>query len=110
MKDTLLLVGGTGFFGLSLLDYLNKNNKRFSKIIVLSRSQKKLKELKKFKNLNIEVKKIKINKINKIRMQNIIYKLLKKFKQDILAFNKFTNLLLKSNFSGKFLYTSSGVV
>ena len=34
----------------------------------------------------------------------------KNYRQDILAFNKFTKLLLKSNFSGKFLYTSSGVV
>ena len=47
MSKTLLLIGGTGFFGKSILKYfhyhINSLEKRFSKIIILSRGVVKTK-------------------------------------------------------------------
>ena len=111
MKNTLLIVGGTGFFGLSILDFLNKNNNKFSKIIIVSRSRKNL-LLKKFNNLNMKLINTDVDKMNILpKCDNIIYLISQKnYKNDIRSFKNFSKLLLKKKFKGNFLYTSSGAV
>ena len=54
MKNILLIVGGTGFIGLSLLNYLNKKNNKFKKVITISTSNSKLEILKKFQNIKLQ--------------------------------------------------------
>jgi FlaA1/EpsC-like NDP-sugar epimerase len=62
MSKTLLLIGGTGFFGKSILKYFDSNanslKKKFNKIIILSRGKIKIKFN---KNLKKFFKLVKIN-------------------------------------------------
>ena len=112
MKNILLIVGGTGFIGLSILNYLNKKNNKFKKIITISTSNSKLEILKKFNNLKIQHISKKIIKLKSLpKCDNIMYLALsKKSQADVKNFKHFINLLEMSEFKGKILYTSSGAV
>ena len=114
---TLLIIGGTGFFGKSILKHLSNSKyfkKKFKKIIIISR--KRLSEfdyIKKLKN-NYEI--IKINcdilKLKKLPFADyVIYAaILKNYKDDYLAVKNYTNLAKIYHPSSQILYTSSGAV
>jgi len=64
-KKNLLIIGGTGFFGKSIIEYLNKNlslKKKINNIIVISKNKKK--NINKNKNKNIKITYLKKNKKN----------------------------------------------
>ena len=74
---TLLIIGGTGFFGNSILSYFSNSKtlkKKFNKIIIISR--KKLKDLDYIKKLKKNYKVIKINsdllKLKKLPCANYV--------------------------------------
>ena len=117
MSKTLLLIGGTGFFGKSILKYFyyhrNFLKKKFSKIIILSRGKIKIKfnnNLKKFFKL------IKINyNIRYVKIlpyaDYVIYAaILKNYKKDHAAVKHYLNLAKKYHSKSKILYISSGAV
>ena len=63
-SNTLLIIGGTGFFGKSILKYLSNSKflkKKINKIIIISR--KKLEEVDYIKKLKL-ILKLKLKKIN----------------------------------------------
>lgn len=113
MKN-LLLVGGTGFFGKSLIDYLSNNQikKKFSNIYILSKKKKLNK-----KNINnLSVKSLnkdllKIKKLPKVKYIIYLAKLNNSI-QDIKAAKNFIQILKKNILKEKthFLYISSGAV
>jgi dTDP-glucose 4,6-dehydratase len=117
MSKTLLLIGGTGFFGKSILKYFyfhrNFLKKKFSKITILSRGKIKIKfnnNLKKFFKL------IKINSnIQYVKIlpyaDYVIYAaILKNYKKDHAAVKNYLNLAKKYHAKSKILYISSGAV
>ena len=117
MKNkTLLLIGGTGFFGKSILDYFSRNiylNKKINKIIVLSRSSfnsKIVVEVKKnykFKKINADI--LRIKKLPKANY--VIYcALLKDYKDDYLALKNYVNLAKSYHRNSQILYISSGAI
>ena len=117
MKNkTLLLIGGTGFFGKSILDYFSRNiylNKKINKIIVLSRSNfnsKIIVEVKKnykFKKINADI--LRIKKLPKANY--VIYcALLKDYKDDYLALKNYVNLAKSYHRNSQILYISSGAI
>ncbi len=114
---TLLIIGGTGFFGKSILKYLSNSKyfkKKFKKIIIISR--KKLVESDYIRELNNNYEIIKINcdilKLKKLPFADyIIYAaILKNYKDDYLAVKNYTNLAKIYHQSSQILYTSSGAV
>ena len=114
---SLLFIGGTGFFGHSILKFFSNSKtlkKKFRKIIILSRN--KLQKYDYFKQLKKNYKVIKINSdirnLKKIpNADYVIYAaILNNFKQDYLAVKNYTNLALKYNKNSRILFTSSGAV
>jgi dTDP-glucose 4,6-dehydratase len=117
MRKTLLLIGGTGFFGKSILDYLsfykNSLKKKFNKIIILSRGGLELKfnkELgKEFKIVKITSNILKIKKLPKADF--VIYgAILKNFNEDNSAVKNYLKLARIYHFKSKILYISSGAI
>jgi len=115
--NTLLIIGGTGFFGKSILKYLSNSKylkKKFKKIIIVSR--KKLGEFDYIKKLKNNYQIIKINcdilKLKKLPFADyVIYAaILKNYKDDYLAVKNYTNLAKIHHSSSQILYTSSGAV
>ena len=114
---TLLIIGGTGFFGNSLLKFfLNSKilKKKFKKIIILSRSKlEKLNHLKKLKK-TYQVVKINsdISNLKKIPYADfVIYAATSSdFKKDYLAVKNYTRLAKVYHTNSKILYTSSGAI
>jgi nucleoside-diphosphate-sugar epimerase len=113
MKN-LLLVGGSGFFGKSLIDYLSQNQikKKFLNIYILSK-KKKIKK-KNINNLCVKSLNEDLLKIKKIPKVNYIIYLAKlnNSKQDIKAAKNFIEILKEKNLKEKIylLYVSSGAV
>lgn len=114
---TLLIIGGTGFFGNSLLKFfLNSKilKKKFKKIIILSRS--KLEKLNHLKKLKKTYQVVKINSdianLKKIPYADfVIYAaILSDFKKDYLAVKNYTRLAKVYHTNSKILYTSSGAI
>ena len=114
---TLLIIGGTGFFGHSILKFFSNSNslkKKFRKIIIIRRNKLQkydyLKQLKK----NYKVTKINSDIRNLKKIPNADYvmyaAILNNFKQDYLAVKNYTNLALKYHKNSKILFTSSGAV
>ena len=93
MKN-LLLVGGSGFFGKSLIDYLSQNQikKKFLNIYILSK-KKKIKK-KNINNLCVKSLNEDLLKIKKIPKVNYIIYLAKlnNSKQDIKAAKNFIEI------------------
>ena len=115
-KKSLLIIGGTGFFGKSILDYFAKNihlKKKIKKITILNRRNinsnifHEIKKNYKFKEINKSILKLK-----KIPIADyIIYcALLKNFKNDHLALKNYISLAKKNHKNSKILYISSGAV
>jgi len=116
MSKTLLIIGGTGFFGNSILKYFSKYKKlkNISKIIVISRN--------KFKRNNYLItlkKNYKLVKINKdilklIKVPYADYVIYaansKNKKKDYLATKNYIKLAKVYHKKSKILYTSSGAV
>jgi dTDP-glucose 4,6-dehydratase len=114
---SLLVIGGTGFFGKSILKYLSNNsllNIKISKIFILSRRKlelaiynKKLK--KKFKIIKINSNILTIKSLPKV--DYVIYAaILKNYKNDHKAVKNYLNLAKKNHLKSKILYISSGAV
>jgi dTDP-glucose 4,6-dehydratase len=117
MSKTLLLIGGTGFFGKSILKYFychrNSLKKKFTKIIILSRGRIKVNF---YKDLKKSFKIIKINSnimyIKKLPYADyVIYAaILKKYKNDYKAVKRYLDLAKKYHSKSKILYVSSGAI
>ena len=114
---SLLIIGGTGFLGQSILKYLLNDNfkkNRINKIIILSRH--KLKKNKFFKNLKNKFKLIKINKnilkLKKLPLADyVIYaSLLNNYNDDYKAIQHYSILAKKYHQESKIIYLSSGAV
>jgi nucleoside-diphosphate-sugar epimerase len=111
---SLLIVGGTGFFGKSILDYFQNNNSlKINKIIIFSRRAQNIKIYKKIKK-KIKIIRISGNilKIKKLpKTDYVIYAvILKNYNQDLKAVKNYSNLALKYHSSSKILFVSSGAV
>jgi len=99
MKNkTLLLIGGSGFFGKSILDYFSRNiylRKKIKKIIVISRKNINNSVISQIKN-NYKFEKINksILKLKKIPKANYVMycALLKNFNNDHLALKHYISL------------------
>ena len=114
---SLLIVGGTGFIGMSILKYLsncNFLNIKINKIFILSRG--KLKNQIYNQKLKKRFKIIKINsnilKIKKLPIADyVIYAaILKNYKKDYKAAKKYLDLAKDYHAKSKILYISSGAV
>jgi dTDP-glucose 4,6-dehydratase len=114
---TLLIIGGTGFFGNSILSYFSNSKilkRKFNKIIVISRN--KLETFRYTKKLKKNYSVIKINcdilKLKKLpKADYVIYAaILKNYRDDYLAVKKYTKLAKIYHSNSKILYTSSGAV
>lgn len=114
---TLLIIGGTGFFGNSLLKFLSnskKYKKKFKKIIIISRSKlEKLNHLNELKK-NFKIIKINTNILNLKKLPSadyVIYAaILKDYKKDYLAIKNYTRLAKIYHTKSKVLFTSTGAV
>lgn len=109
----ILIIGGSGFFGKSLVNYfIKKRLKKKTQIIIFSRKAEKFKL--KNNNKNLSIKKIKGNILNTKTLPEanlVIYcALLKKYKDDIKAIKNFCFLSKKFYHNSKILYVSSGAV
>jgi dTDP-glucose 4,6-dehydratase len=109
----ILIIGGTGFFGKSLVNYfIKKKLKKKTQIIIFARKIEKFKL--KNNNKNLSIKKIKGNILNTKTLPNanlVIYcALLKKYRDDIKAVKNFCFLSKKYYRNSKILYASSGAV
>jgi nucleoside-diphosphate-sugar epimerase len=114
---TLLLIGGTGFFGNSILKYFSNSKflkKKFNKIIIISRN--KLEKFEYIKQLKKNYKLEKINsdifKLKKLPAADyVIYAvIIKNFRKDYLAVKNYTRLALKYHKNSKILFSSSGAI
>jgi len=114
---TLLIIGGTGFFGNSILSYFSKSKslkKKFNKIIIISRNKlasfRYTKNLK--KNYSIIKKNCDILKLKKLpKADYVIYAaILKNYRDDYLAVKNYVKLAIIYHSNSKILYTSSGAV
>ena len=114
---TLLIIGGTVFFGNYILSYFSKSKylkKKFNKIIIISRNKlatfRYTKNLK--KNYSIIKKNCDILKLKKLpKADYVIYAaILKNYRHDYLAVKNYAKLAKIYHSNSKILYTSSGAV
>jgi dTDP-glucose 4,6-dehydratase len=116
-SKTLLIIGGSGFFAKSILDYISDCIlfKDIKTIFLLSRGINKIKISNKLKK-KIEIKKIRadISKLKKIPYADyIIYCAINhslNYKQDYNAVYNYCKLAKKYHSKSKILYASSGAV
>lgn len=110
---TLLIVGGTGFIGRSIHNYLTNNSigKKFKKLYIVSKKNKLifLKKSNYFQTIKIKTD---ITKTKNLPDANLIIYLakLKNSKEDIFAAQNIFKILSKKKSKAKFLYVSSGAV
>jgi dTDP-glucose 4,6-dehydratase len=116
-SNTLLLFGGTGFIGKSILKYFLKNiplKKKINKIIIISRYKLKIDQF--YKKLKKKYKVIKINsdilQLKKLPYADyVIYAaILKNYHKDQKAFSNYLSLAKKHHIKSKILYLSSGAI
>ena len=116
-SNSLLLFGGTGFIGQSILKYFLKNNslkKKINKIIIVSRYQLKINKF--YRKLKNNYNIIKINsdilKLKKLPYADyVIYAaILKNYQKDYKAFSNYLSLAKKYHSKSKILYISSGAI
>jgi dTDP-glucose 4,6-dehydratase len=114
---SLLIIGGTGFFGKSILNYLLNDsfvNVKINKIFILSRRKlelaiynKKLRKKFKIIKINSDILTIKNLPIT----DYVIYAaILKNYSNDHKAVKKYLELAKKNHFKSKILYISSGAI
>jgi nucleoside-diphosphate-sugar epimerase len=113
---TLLVIGGSGFFGKSILDYFSRKislKKKIKKIIIISRKSLD-KKISKEVNKNYFLKKINANILNVKKLPKadyVIYcALLNNYKNDHLALKHYIDLAKKYHSKSKILYISSGAI
>jgi dTDP-glucose 4,6-dehydratase len=112
---TLLIIGGKGFFGKSITDYICNHyfSKEINQIFLLSRSIKKI-YIKKKLNKHIKIKVIKgdISKLKKIPFADyIIYCAVNHdYNKDYKSVCNYYQLAKKYHTKSKILYTSSGAI
>lgn len=112
---TLLIIGGKGFFGKSITDYICNHyfSKEINQIFLLSRSIKKI-YIKKKLNKHIKIKAIKgdISKLKKIPFADyIIYCAVNHdYNKDYKSVCNYYQLAKKYHTKSKILYTSSGAI
>ena len=111
---SLLIIGGSGFFGKTILDYFQScNSLKINKIIIFSRSARNIKIDKVLKKkIKIVKKSGNILNIKKLpRADYVIYAaILKNYNQDFKAVKNYLNLAVKYHLNSKILYISSGAV
>jgi dTDP-glucose 4,6-dehydratase len=114
---SLLIIGGTGFFGKSILKNLSINNStniKINKIFILSRRKLKLaiynqKLKKKFKIIKINSNILTVKNLPIV--DYVIYAaILKNYKDDNNAVKKYLDLAKKYHLKSKILYISSGAI
>lgn len=114
---SLLVIGGTGFFGKSILNYILNNsflNAKINKIFILSRGKqefsinnKKLKKKFKIVKINSNILTIK----NLPMVDYVIYAaILKNYNNDHKAVKKYLDFAKKYHLKSKILYISSGAI
>ena len=112
---TLLVIGGKGFFGKSITDYICNHyfSKEINRIFLLSRSIKKI-HIKKKLNKHIKIKAIKgdISKLKKIPFADyVIYCAINhNYNEDYKAVCNYFKLAKKYHLRSRVLFTSSGAV
>ena len=116
MNKTLLIVGGTGFIGSSILDFFKQKSffsKQIDNIIITYANEKKFIKKKLIIN-NINVNYIKCNLLKTFilpKAKYIIYcALLKKLSKDLLAVKNFCKFSENNFQKSNILYVSSGAV
>lgn len=115
MKKTLLIIGSSGFFGRSIINYLqntSKYNNCFSHLCLISKKNKPAIKKKLKSKFIITQLKLDILKAKKIPDADyIVYSALSNnFKKDHLTFKNFLNLINKNKKKCRLIYTSSGAV
>lgn len=114
-KKTLMIIGGSGFFGNSILEYILNNKKYykfFKKIIVICRNPKKIKVSKNFKKDYLKIIKKDILKTSKLPYaEYVLYCLtMKNFRKDFHATKLYCKMAEKYHKGSKILFTSSGAI
>ena len=113
-SKSLLIIGGTGFFGKSTLDYFtNYNSLKLNKIIIFSRKSQNI-QIDRILKKKIKIIKVSGNILNikKLpRADYVIYAaILKNYNQDLKGVKNYSNLALKYHSSSKILFVSSGAI
>lgn len=113
-SKSLLIIGGTGFFGKSILDYFRDNDAlKIKKILVYSRNARRIK-IDKILKKKIKIVKVSGNIINAKKLPRadyVIYgAILKNYEQDLIAVKNYTKLAIKYHLNSKILYVSSGAI
>jgi dTDP-glucose 4,6-dehydratase len=113
-SKSLLIIGGTGFFGKSILDYFtNCNSLKISKIIIFSRKSQNI-QINKILKKKIKIIKVSGNILNIKKLpsaDHVIYAaILKNYSHDLKAIKNYSNLALKYHSSSKILFVSSGAI
>jgi nucleoside-diphosphate-sugar epimerase len=115
MKKSILIIGSGGFFGNSILDYLNKKKilkKKINKIILVSRSKKNQIPLGLKKNYKVIQIKKDISKAKRIIFADyVIYcAISKNYADDYKSVKNYFRLAKKYHKNSSIVYTSSGAV
>ena len=115
-KKTLMIIGSNGFFGSSLINYIEKRKSYqnlFKKIILVNKTKLKNKISKQLKN-RIIFEKIRINLVELKNLPKVDYifyfALLNNFKKDSEALNNLCNIILQKKIKPTIVYASSGAV
>jgi dTDP-glucose 4,6-dehydratase len=116
-SKSLLIIGGTGFFGQSIIKYLSTKhflNLQINKIFILSRGKLKVtiynkKLRKKFKVTKLNSNILTVNNLPKV--DYVIYAaILKNYQNDNKAVKNYLDLAKRYHLKSKILYISSGAV
>lgn len=114
-KKTLLIIGSSGFFGNSIVEFISKKNKflqRINKIILISRTQKNKFAKKLKKNFQVKELKVDMQKAKTLpHADYIIYSIISKdLKKDHESAKNYVRLANKFHRGSNILFTSSGAV
>jgi nucleoside-diphosphate-sugar epimerase len=116
-SKSLLIIGGTGFFGQSIIKYLSTKhflNLQINKIFILSRGKLKVtiynkKLRKKFKVIKLNSNILTVKNLPKV--DYVIYAaILKNYQNDNKAVKNYLDLAKRYHLKSKILYISSGAV
>ena len=115
MKKSVLIIGGGGFFGKSIIDFfLKKKNlqNKINKIIIITKASKNFIHPDLKKNYKIIQIKRDISKVKRIPFANyVIYCVMSKnLKEDDKGVKNYFKLAKKYHVNSNIVYTSSGAV
>ena len=115
VKKSILIIGSSGFFGQSILDFVSKNKKikkKINEIILFSRSKKNRISKEAKKNFKILQMHGNISKIKKLPYADyVIYcAISKNLNNELNAVKNYIKLAQKYHKKSSILYTSSGAV